>query len=496
MKNTALFLCILLFYSCNSAKQDKSVQQPSIKYEATLASLSRHQCPEWFKDAKFGMFIDYGVFSVAGYGKSWEDHEAVYPDWYLHEMYNAWEDYHHKTWGEDFERDDFIPMFTAENYDPKSLVKIAKTAGMQYIIPFAKHHDGFCLWPSSYTKRDASDMGPKKDLIKPLVEECRKNNLKFGFYFSLEEWEYPVMKNGEKMTRIWKGHASDTCEGVEYIPYNEEDMEGKITGKPTVKNFQTDYIIPQAKEFIDLYDPDLLWFDGEWLTPVEEIGSLPIVSHFLNNAAGRKKVAFNDRLGRAIRFKHGDYFTSEYHSLQSEQPKFVNKWEECRGISRSFGYNKEDTEENIISTAEFIDMFVRIVSENGNLLLIVNLDGTGQMPGYIKKRLVDIGKWIDVNGEAIYGTKPWLVADEGENLRFTQSKDETTVYAICNNFAKDTIRIESVFLGEGSKVTILGTEQELAWTQDKVSEKLIVEIPKKIRNNIPSKHAYTLKIKF
>ncbi len=496
MKNTVIFLLIFLLFSCNPTQQDNTNQKQAVQYEATLASIKKHQCPEWFKDAKFGMFIDYGLYSVAGYGESWDGGEAKYPDWYLHEMYNDWEDYHNKTWGEDFERDDFIPMFTAENYDPKGLVEIAKKAGMQYVIPFSKHHDGFCLWPSSYTERDAVDMGPNKDLIKPLVEECKKNNLKFGFYFSLEEWEYPVIKNGKKMTRIWKGHAPDGSEGVEYIPYNEKEMKGKITGKPFVKDFQADYIIPQAQEFIDLYEPDILWFDGEWLTPIEEIGSLPIVSHFLNNAAGRKKVAVNDRLGRAVRFKHGDFFTSEYHSLQSEQPKFVHKWEECRGISRSFGYNKDDTEENIISTGKFIDMFVRIVSENGNLLLIVNLDGTGKMPGYIRKRLVDIGQWLDVNGEAIYNTKPWLVSHEGENLRFTQSKDGRTVYAICNDLSKDIIEMESVFLENSSKVSLIGTGQELSWAQDQKTEKLIVKIPEGVRDEIPLKYAYTLKIEF
>ncbi len=485
-------LACLLLWSCNPSIADKPVEKV---YEPTLESLNKHKCPDWFKDAKFGMFIDYGLYSVAGYGESWDGGEAKYPDWYLYEMYHLWEDYHKETWGEDFERDDFIPMFTAEDYRPEELIQLAKNAGMKYVIPFAKHHDGFCLWPSSYTERDAVDMGPEKDLIAPLVNACKKHDLKFGFYFSLEEWEYPVIKDGEEMTRFWSGHGWRPEESIYFEPYDETEMNGKITGKTPVENFQHDYIIPQAKEFIDMYDPDIVWFDGEWLTPVDEIGSLEIKSYFLNHAQGRKEVAVNDRLGRSIRFKHGDFFTSEYHSLKTEQPKFVHKWEECRGISSSFGFNKEDTHENVISTQEFIDMFVRIVSENGNLLLIVNLDGKGAMPDYIRTRLEDIGKWLKINGEAIYATKPWLVSHEGDDLRFTQSKDGKYVYAVCNNLSKQVVEIGSVYLDKNSSVSILGTSEALSWKQDDEHEKLVVEIPENVRANLPCKHAYTLKIK-
>jgi alpha-L-fucosidase len=491
-KSTTLFLLAILLFSCNT--ENKNPVEKPLVYEPSVKSINTHQCPEWFEDAKFGMFIDYGLFSVAGHGESWGNDEAKYPDWYLFEMYNEWQEYHKKTWGDDFQRDDFIPLFTAENYNPQELVQVAVDAGMKYVVPFSKHHDGFCLWPSSYTKRNTMDMGPGKDLIKPLVEECMKNDLKFGFYFSLEEWEYPVIKDGKKMTRLWRGHAWRHKNPIDFIPYTDEDMKGKMSGKVPVNDFHKDYIVPQAKEFIDLYDPDIVWFDGEWLTPINEIGSLEITSYFLNNAEGRKEVAVNDRLGKAVRFRIGDFFTSEYHSLKTEQPKFIKKWEECRGISRSFGFNFEDTNENVISTKEFIDMFVRIVSENGNLLLIVNLDGKGAMPDYIKDRLVDIGKWLKINGEAIYETKPWLVSHEGENLRFTQSKDGKIVYAICNDFSKINLEMESVFLNGNSSVHILGTDKKLNWNQDLDSKKLTVEIPEDIKNEIPSKNAYILKI--
>lgn len=466
-------------------KNQSPAKQP---YNPTLNSIRQHKCPEWFKDAKFGMFIDWGIYSVPGWAPM-KEKGAMYPDWYLHNMYilDEWKTYHNKTWGKDFERDDFIPKFTADKFNPDSLIKLAAETGMKYVIPFCKHHDGFCLWPSSYTDRNAKDMGPKKDLVRPITEACRQNNLKFGFYFSIEEWEYPIKKeNGDLKVRLWEYPNKEK----KFVPYDEERFGGKMTGKKPVEDFYDDYIIPQAKEFIDLYDPDILWFDGEWDTPLEETQTPEITSYFYNQAHGRKKVVVNDRLGRDTRFKTGDFFTSEYHSLDTEQPKLVHKWEECRGISQSFGYNWQDTEENVISTREFIDMFVRIVSENGNLMLIVNLDGKGALPNIQKKRMKEIGKWLDVNGEAIYFTRPWLVSHEGEDLRFTQSKNGEYVYAICSDYSAGEISIKSVYLDEQAEVTLLGTGKSLQWSKER--GKIVVKIPQSLEK--PSKHAYVLKL--
>jgi hypothetical protein len=170
-------------------------------YSPDVNSIRTHTCPDWFRDAKFGMFIDWGVYSVPGWAKQPEnDDYACYPDWYLHDMVfnKSVKEYHEQTWGKDFMPDDFIPMFTAENYEPEKLVQLAAEAGMKYIVPFCKHHDGFCLWPSSYTGRDAMDMGQHKDLVHPLVNECSRLGMKFGFYFSVEEWCTPMIINGEK----------------------------------------------------------------------------------------------------------------------------------------------------------------------------------------------------------------------------------------------------------------------------------------------------------
>jgi alpha-L-fucosidase len=473
--------CLAILASILGCRQQKT-------YQPTLKSVMSHSCPEWFKDAKFGMFIDWGIYSVPGWAPKREK-GPMYPDWYLNSMYEKEQTiaYHKKTWGADFSRDDFIPMFTAAKYDPEKLIKLAYDCGVKYVIPFCKHHDGFCLWPSSYTKRDAMDMGPRRDLLQPLVNECKKYGLKFGAYFSVEEWEYPILSdNDELQLRLWRKPKS------RLIPYDKNDMEGKITGKIPVRNYTNDYMVPQIKEFIDLYDPDILWLDGEWHTTIDELKTPEIVSYFYNQSEGRKQVAVNDRFGKGTRHKMGDFFASEYHSLKSEQAKITYKWEECRGISQSFGYNWQDSEENLISAEEFIHMFIEIVCVNGNLLLIVNLDGEGALPEIQEKRLKQIGEWLKINGEAIFQTKPWLLSSEGDYVRYTQSKDGKYLYAICLKWPGQQLILKSTFLTKDSKVTMLGIEDELQWKID--GDDLIIDIPTSIENNKPCLYAYVLKL--
>jgi len=395
--------------------------------------------------------------------------------------------YHDSVWGSNFQPDDFIPLFKAEAYDPDRIVQIAKDAGMKYIIPFCKHHDGYCLWPSSFTDRDAVDMQPHRDLIRPIVDACRRENMKFGFYFSVEEWFYPILKNGKKYIREWGGNLK---------PYNESEEKIHLTGKKPVEDFFADYIEPQAKEFIDMYDPDILWFDGDWTDFPETLHTPQIISYFFNNAEGRKEVAVNDRIGR-IRFRAGDFFCSEYHALP-EDYEFKHYWEENRGISQSFGYNRDDTEENILSVADFIRQFIRTVSNNGNLLLIVNPDGQGALPEMQEKRLREIGKWLNINEEAIYGSRPWLASSQGDSIHFTQSKDKKTVFAICSKFPETELIIKSVYLTpETGKVVMLGAENTpLEWSQqpEQLYTRLVIKIPETLFEQRKNEYAWVFKI--
>jgi alpha-L-fucosidase len=480
------------------------------QWKADWESLEKHQSPEWYSDIKFGMFIDWGLWSVAGYTLLLEKNKAVYPDWYEYQMiadndgnrrYDkqgyvfSLKQYQEKNWGKDFSRGDFIPLFTAEEFNPDKLTDLAIETGMKYIVPFCKHFSGWCIWSSSYTHMDVGErLG--KDIMQPLVDNCRKKDLKFGFYYGTQEWEYPIITDsGDMKIRNWfrMGYNNPAA------PYTP-DMENLIPGKIAVKNFRNDYSIPQAVEFIDKYDPDILWYDGDWDTEIENLGSYEISAYFYNHAEGRKQVAVNDRYGlkkegrRTSRARLGDIFTSEHHSIPESKKNGAHAWEENRGISTSFGFNWQDTDENVISSKEFIDMFVDIVSEGGNLLLIVNLDGKGALPAVQEKRMKEIGKWLKTNGEGIYYTRPYATAKEG-NIRYTRSKNNKTVFAISLEWPGKQLELKSVEPEKGSKIYMLGYDKPLKWSYKNGTT--TITLPANLQNeaNRPCEHAYTFRIR-
>lgn len=484
------------------------------KYQAKGESLDQHQTPEWFADMKFGMFVDWNLWSLAGYATKMEN-EPVYPDWYEYRMVpgRPYKDkqpnlkpYHDKNWGADFGRGDFIPLFKARDYSPEKLTNLALEAGMKYVIPFARHFSGFCLWPSSYTHMDMGDRHGK-DLIAPLVDQCKLKGLKFGFYYCTQDWEFPIIgDNGELLQRTWFRGNTNIGTGV---PLSETSLpeaetwaawEKLIPGKIPVKDYLKDYLIPQAAEFIDIYDPDILWYDGDWTTPVEELGTYEIAAYFYNQAEGRKEVAVNDRYGmvngKTLRNIRGDIFTSEYGYGISKgyKTKLSHAWEENRGISQSFGFNWQDTEENVITSKELVDMLINIVARGGNLLLIVNLDGQGALPDIQEKRLTEIGQWLKVNGEGIYYTRPYSVIAENE-IRYTRSKDERTVYAISLDWPGDRLELSTIKPADNSEIYLLGCNTSLNWEYK--AGKTIIFIPEYLQDKEkrPCKHAYTFRIR-
>ncbi|MGH2645431.1 MAG: alpha-L-fucosidase, partial [Chitinophagaceae bacterium] len=336
-------------------------------------------------------------------------------------------------------------------------------------------------------------MGPHKDLITPMVKACRKYGLKFGFYFSVEEWGYPIIDStGQLKIRRWEGDSAPKI-----IPYSKE-YESKLSGKIAVRNFATDYLVPQATEFIDKYDPDIIWYDGGWSTPAKQLHTMDITAYFYNHAAGRKEVAVNDRFGlingKRSRFHIGDFYTAELNLNLKGGLKNLYPWEECRGISNSFGFDWQDTKKNVLSSQEFIKTFLNIVSHGGNLLLIVNLDGQGALPKYEKDRLEDIGKWLKVNGDAIYGTRAYTTPVEN-NIYYTRSKDNKTVFAISMGWPGNQLTLNTVEPKTGTKIYLLGYKEPLSWAYN--NGETIIDLPTELQKGSkrPCKYAYAFKIK-
>ena len=350
-------------------------------YEPTTESLLTHPVPEWYRDAKLGVFLDWGLYSVAGYGEK-RFARARYPDWYLDYMYNVLAPYHASAWGADFERDDFIPLFTASRFDAEALVALVKASGARYLVPFSKHHDGFCLWASRFTERDVADMSPGLDVTARLAAECRRQGLKHGFYFSVEEWEYPLLLDGDRLgLRLWStetppGATVESGGDPLVLAFDSARHNRMVSGKVPVRDFVAQYLLPQAKEFIDVYDPDILWFDGDWTRPASYYRTPELVAYFYNRARGRKEVAANDRLGRGTRGHCGDFYTSETDEIVAP---LNHPWEENRSMGESYGYYWKDSDATLLTTDELVQMLVRVVAKGGNLMLLVSPDGTGRI---------------------------------------------------------------------------------------------------------------------
>ena len=468
------------------------------KYKATGASMDTHPCPDWFLDAKLGIFIDWGLWSLA----SWCPYvkgARLYPDWY--EMRcrpdyvgpastRAW-DYHRKNWGEDFMCDHFIDLFRGTKFDAPALVKLFGACGAKYVVPFLKHHSGFCLWDCSYTFRDSVDQGAHRDFAKEMSSACRAQGLKFGAYVSQAgEWEYPILQDDGSI-KIWKeASAMVDCTA---------DMEWKASGKIAVKDFVRDYIVPQTTEFIDKYDPDILWYDYDWATFAHENGSYDITAYFYNKASGRKEVACNDRYGKAkpeeivgrftqrprnwLRTVRGDFFTDEWGDTEEcLDPAKWHPWESCSGISKSYGNHWQETADMVMTEREFVIHFTDIVARGGNLLLLVNLDPQGEIPAVQRERLLQIGKWLERYGEAIYGTRI-LAPFKTPALDYVQSKDGKFAYVIVKD-PKPEIMLECA-LPEMARVTLVGSNRTLASSRREDGRTLVKLPPDLVSSTLP-----------
>lgn len=368
---------LLLFVLATSAVITVTAQQT---YSANWNSLDARPIPQWFKDAKLGIFIHWGVYSVPAWAPVGKDYATYskYSEWYWNRMVmdsskvgNAFRDFHNKSYGPNFKYQDFAPQFKAELFNPDQWADIFKNAGAQYVVLTSKHHDGFALWPSAASWNwNSVDVGPHRDLAGDLTNAVKAKGLHMGFYYSLYEWFNPLYKSN-------------------------------------VDKYVAEHMIPQLKDLVTRYKPDIIWPDGEWEYPSETWKSQEFLAWLYNESAVKNSVVVNDRWGKETRSKHGGYYTTEYdivHNENAADKKFEHPWEECRGIGGSFGYNRNENLADYETSDALIKMLIQKVSRGGNLLLDIGPAADGAIPVIMQQRLADLGAWLKINGEAIYAT--------------------------------------------------------------------------------------------
>ena len=428
-------------------------------YEASWASLNTRPCPQWWKDAKFGIFIHWGTYSVPAFAPY--DKANVYGCYAEHygnpaqqRKYPAIPAYHAKH-HPDKSYCDFAAEFKAEHFDPAAWAELFKRAGAKYVVLTSKHHEGFALWPSAQSPYyNAGAMGPNRDLCGELTEAVKAAGLHMGFYYSLLEWRHPL--------------------------YNKDDI-GKFVERVN---------LPQLKDLVVRYKPEIVWTDGEWDYPWPVWRGPEFLAWLYNDSPVKDTVVANDRWGKGFRGKCGDHYTTEYEDLTHDgEASDTHPWEECRGIGLSFGYNKFETTEHYLSNEACIETLCDKVSRGGNLLLNIGPTADGLIPVIMEERLLSIGKWLSVNGEAIYGTTAWKKHPANmkkSRVYFTQKGN--ALYAIVFGSAEKVVVPDC---GAVKSVSLLGSDREIQWTQNGGS--LEIDMPTFRLGAAPSEHALVFK---
>ena len=351
------------------------------RYEPNWESLDSRPNPAWFQDAKFGIFIHWGLYSVPSYAAAGVPKEQQYAEWYWNSITRgktlaqgapgsaAWR-FHQRVYGPDFAYPDFVPMFRAELFEPDQWAETFLKSGARYVVLTSKHHEGFALWPSREASKtwgrpwNSLEAGPKRDLLGDLTDAVRRKGLRMGFYYSLYEWYNP----------LW------------------------LSDKP---RYVSEHMFPQFKDVVTRYKPSIIFSDGEWDLPSAEWHSPELLAWLYNDSPVKDEVIVNDRWGKETRHKHGGYWTTEYTAGMSGGS---HAWEENRGMGYSYGYNRVERVEHYRTGRELVLMLVDLVSRGGNLLLDIGPTADGRIPVIMEERLLQLGSWLKINGEAIYGT--------------------------------------------------------------------------------------------
>jgi len=464
-------------------------------------SLQKYQAPDWYKDAKFGIFIHWGVYSVPAFGN----------EWYPRNMYRKDSDeykHHIATYGpqDKFGYKDFIPMFKAEHFDPAAWARLFKESGAKYVVPVAEHHDGFAMYDSGLSDWTAAKMGPKRDIIGDLAKAVRAEGLHFGASTHRVEHNFFL-----GVGRTIPSDINDPKYAAFYGPAHTwlEARRGTPLGNDFtyVSSAWADDWLARSSEIVEKYHPDIMYFDW-WIGQPSIRPNLTRFAAFYYNAS----LNYGDHVG-VINYKdwaveeHSAVLDLERGQLGEIRPLY---WQTDTSISnKSWGYIKNDT----FKSPQFVvQQLIDIVSKNGNLLLNIGPKPDGTIPDEVQQVLRDVGSWLAVNGDAIYGTRPWRVYGEGptqvaagsfhdtdtanytaEDFRFTTKGN--ALYAIELGWsAGGEAVIHSLGTTVGSRkvesVTLLGSDARIQARQE--ADGLHLQLPAQV----PGKYAYVFRVLF
>ncbi|MEX2207867.1 MAG: alpha-L-fucosidase [Myxococcota bacterium] len=424
-------------------------------YTPTKTSLDEHALPSWFADAKLGIFVHWGPYSVPawaptgvtlpelakqGFEKAFAGNP--YAEWYWNTLAfpdGATRAHHDATWGRDFPYERFAALFrdATSDWSAEPWARLFARAGARYVVLTTKHHDGFLLWPSAHASPRLRDWHSERDLVGDLTRAVRAAGMRMGLYYSGGiDWPF----EGRPVRDI-AGLMKAIPQGTDYARYADAHW----------------------RELIERYAPSVLWNDIGYPKAAEPLRLM--ADYYARVPDGVVNNRFTT-FGYERSEQHSDFTTPEYAVLAEAVP---DKWEACRGVGNSFGWNRAETEADLLSVEKLVHLLVDVVSKNGNLLLNVGPTGDGTIPFAQAERLLGLGGWLDVNGEAIFGTRPWRRAatttSDGQELRFTRKAD--AVYALLlGEPPRQRVRIPALEARPGTRIELLGRHGALAFTSE------------------------------
>jgi alpha-L-fucosidase len=464
-------------------------------------SLQKYEVPEWYKDAKFGIFIHWGVYSVPAFGNEW------YPRM-MYQQGSSEYKHHIATYGpqDKFGYKDFIPMFKAEKFDAAAWAELFKKAGAKYVVPVAEHHDGFAMYDSGLSDWTVAKMGPHRDITGELARAVRAAGLHFGLSSHRVEHNFFLAPGREIASDVndsqyaaFYGPAHTWLSNPGGLPLNDDFTY--------VSSAWADDWLARGTELVEKYHPDIVYFDW-WIGQPSIRPSLTRFAAFYYN----ESLKYGNQVG-VINYKdysmqeHAGVMDLERGQLGDIRPLY---WQTDTSVSnKSWGYIQNDT----FKSPEFIvHQLIDIVSKNGNLLMNVGPKSDGTIPDEVQQILLDVGVWLNANGEAIYGTRPWRIYGEGptkvvaglfhdtdttrytpEDFRFTTRGD--VLYAIGLDWPTNgEAMIRSLAQTVGSErvqsVVLLGSDAKLQF--DQRADGLHLQLPAQA----PAKYAYALRVTF
>jgi len=466
---------------------DQTIAKGPFKPDWT--DLEKHEAaPEWFRDAKFGIYWHWGVYSVPAYGNEW------YPrNMHLKTGRRSAYKHHVETYGEPdkFGYHDFVPMFKAEKFDADAWADLCAKAGAKYAGPVCEHHDGFSMWASRMTPWNAGAKGPKRDLTGELEKAIRARGMRFVCTFHHERTRTWYPRPEDEPT--WPTHTTDPVLRMLYANVSE-DLFNKI-------------FLAKLGEVIDNYQPDLIWFDGQ-MVQIAEPYHLRFLAYYFDNAKawGRDVVVTTKKHQYPPTISVEDFEKGRADRLTE------NVWLTDDTVSLGSWCYTQDLE--IKPVSRVLHDFIDIVSKNGCLLLNISPKSDGTIPKEQQAVLLAIGKWLGTNGEAIYSTRPWLAYGEGptrmakggsftkgleytgRDIRYTRSKDGKTVYAITLGWPEAktlTLKAVKVDADDGAKVTLLGYAEPLAHGTT-AAGLLTIQVPQLAPAKRPCENAFVFKL--